>query len=133
MVNIQLYVDVWSRSIRPNGFERHMPDSSSTHTTSNRSPLTLLATTALAVSNLIVGILQDNRFLVFASAILAAVFAAVYLLRIHKPEVFGVLKSAARGAQSERGQRLPLWVFAAILFVILPALFMLMRYLQPDA
>ena len=110
-----------------------MPDSTSSPTKSTRSPLTLLATTALAVSNLIVGILQDNRFLVFASAILAAVFATVYLLRIHKPEVFGVLRSAAQGSPSERGQRLPPWVFAAILFVILPALFMLMRYLQLEA
>jgi len=110
-----------------------MPTSTQTPPKSNRSPLTLLATTALAISNLIVGILQDNRFLVFASAVLAAVFAAVYLLRIHKPEVFGVLRSAAQGSRSKRGQRLPLWVFAAILFVILPALFLLMRYLQVEA
>ena len=109
-----------------------MPNSTQTSTKSKRSPLTLLATTALAVSNLIVGILQDNRFLVFASAILAAVFAAVYLLKIHKPEVFGVLRSAARGSQPQRGQRLPFWVFAVILFGVLPALFMLMRYLQPE-
>ena len=109
-----------------------MTTPSSSNQTSNRSPLTLLATTALAVSNLIVGILQDNRFLVFASAILAAVFAAVYLLRIHYPDVFSVLRSAARGTQSRNRQRLPLWVFAAILFVILPGLFMLMRYLQID-
>ena len=109
----------------------------STSTTSrskpNRSPLTLLATTALAVSNLIVGILQDNRFLVFASAALAAVFATVYLLKIHKPEVFGVLRSAARGTQSADRRRLPFWVFVAILFVILPALFLAMGYLQVDA
>ena len=108
-----------------------MPPSTNRET-SSRSPLTLLATTALAVSNLIVGILQDNRFLVFASAVLAAVFATVYLLRIHRPEVFSVLRSAAWGKQSDDRQRLPLWVFAAILFVILPALFLLMGYLQVD-
>lgn len=110
-----------------------MSNSTTPRTNPERSPLTLLATTALAVSNLIVGILQDNRFLVFASAILAAVFATVYLLRIHRPEVFGVLRSAATGSQSRTGRRLPLWVFAAILFVILPALFMLMYYLQVEA
>ncbi len=107
-----------------------MTTPSTSNEKSNRSPLTLLATTALAVSNLIVGILQDNRFLVFASAILAAVFAAVYLLRIHRPEAFNLLRSAASGARSQDRRGLPLWVFAAILFVILPALFMLMRYLQ---
>ncbi|MEL6414744.1 MAG: hypothetical protein AAFQ15_07380 [Pseudomonadota bacterium] len=110
-----------------------MSNSTPTPTKPNQPPLTLLATTALAVSNLIVGILQDNRFLVFASAILAAVFAVVYLLRIHRPEVFGVLRSAARGSDSQNGKRLPLWIFAAILFVILPALFMLMQYLRIDA
>ena len=133
MVNIQPYVDPCPRLIRPNACENWMSNSTARRTKPNRSPLTLLATTALAVSNLIVGILQDNRFLVFASAILAAVFAAVYLLRIHRPEVFGVLKSAARGTQSQTSRRLPLWIFAAILFVILPALFMLMRYLQAGA
>lgn len=110
-----------------------MSTSTPPRTKPDRSPLTLLATTALAVSNLIVGILQDNRFLVFASAILAAVFATVYLLKIHRPEIFGVLKSAALGARTQNSRRLPLWVFAAILFVILPALFMLMRYLQVEA
>ncbi|GAB5455922.1 MAG: hypothetical protein Hens2KO_21510 [Henriciella sp.] len=110
-----------------------MTDTTRTNKTSTRSPLTLLATTALAVSNLIVGILQDNRFLVFASAILAAVFAAVYLLRIHRPEIFSVLRSAARGSQNQDSRRLPLWVFAAILFGILPAIFVLMRYLQVEA
>ena len=110
-----------------------MSTSTTPDTEPNRSPLTLLATTALAVSNLIVGILQDNRFLVFASAILAAVFATVYLLKIHRPEVFGVLKSAALGRQSQTSRRFPLWIFAAILFVILPALFMLMGYLEVDA
>ena len=110
-----------------------MANSTAPCTKPNRSPLTLLATTALAVSNLIVGILQDNRFLVFASMILAAVFASVYLLKTHRPEVFEMLRAAARGTHFQNSRRLPLWIFAAILFVILPALFMLMRYLQAEA
>ena len=97
-----------------------------------RSPLTLLTTTALAVSNLIVGILQENTFLIAASAVLAGVFAVVYLLRMHRPGVFAKL-SLGRGNFRSRGkQRFPLSVFVAILFVALPALFIFIRVLQPQ-
>ena len=98
-----------------------------------RSPLTLLATTALATSNLIVGILQDNTVLIAASAILAALFAAIYLLRIHRPSLFAQLGKGRGAAKLGYGRKLPLWIFAAILFIALPALFVLMRYLQPAA
>ena len=97
-----------------------------------RSPLTLLATTALAVSNLIVGILQENTFLIAASAVLAGVFAVVYLLRIHRPDAFARL-SFSRSKIGPRGrQKFPLSVFVAILFVALPAVFVFMRVLQPQ-
>ncbi|MFN3214073.1 MAG: hypothetical protein ACE37M_13295 [Henriciella sp.] len=97
-----------------------------------RSPLTLLATTALAVSNLIVGILQENRFLIAASAALAGLFAVVYLVRIHRPELFEKF-SLGRGKTGSRGRRkFPLSVFVAILFVALPALFLFMQILQPQ-
>jgi membrane associated rhomboid family serine protease len=97
-----------------------------------RSPLTLLATTALAVSNLIVGILQENTFLIAASAVLAGVFAVIYLLRIHRPEIVAKLSLGRSKMAPWRRQRFPLSVFVAILFVALPALFVFMRVLQPQ-
>ena len=104
-----------------------------TQTRDQRNLLTLLATTALAVSNLIVGILQNNTFLMIASASLAAIFAAVYLLRLRRQSATDHTTSASSTAAARPTQRFPLLVFVAILFVALPALFWLTQRLQAAA
>ena len=50
-------------------------------TKSRQNPFTLLAVTALATSNLMVGVLQGNTLLILASSILSAGFACVYSVR----------------------------------------------------
>lgn len=104
-----------------------------TQTRDHRSLLTLLATTALAVSNLIVGILQNNAFLMIASAVLAALFAAVYMIRLRRQGATDRSASTSATADRRRSQKFPFFVFVGILFVALPALFWLMQRLQPGA
>ena len=102
-----------------------------TQTRDQRSLLTLLATTALAISNLVVGILQNNAFLMIASASLAGLFAAVYLLRLRRQSATEHAASAPPATNSRPSQKFPFMVFVAILFIALPTLFWLMQRLQP--
>lgn len=84
--------------------------------------LTLLAVTALSVSNLLVGLMQGNRFLVGASALLAAAFAIIYYRRIQlDPEPDDAPAETAPNAV-KRHRQFPIWMFIGVLFVMFPAM-----------
>ncbi|MEO1305196.1 MAG: hypothetical protein AAFV37_09480 [Pseudomonadota bacterium] len=88
--------------------------------------LMLLAVTSLAVSNMFVGIVNANRFLIAASALLAAAFAFTYLFR---SRLFTPFK--ARSATERYGPKLPIWVYGVVLFVALPAFVAFMQFIDP--
>ncbi len=101
---------------------------------SKRSPKTkvapnntilLLAAASMSVSNICVGLVTQNRFLIAASALLAAAFAGSYIFRTK------LFVRAERGDPTALGPRLPIWVFPAILFIALPALMVFMRFVAP--
>lgn len=82
--------------------------------------LTLLATTSLAVSNLFVGLMTANAFLIAASAVLAGAFAIAYSFRTRLFSRGSTTKPSAQ--QLGMGIRMPIWVFPAFLLVFLPSL-----------
>lgn len=93
--------------------------------------LMLLAITTLSASNMLVGILTQNTFLIIASAILAAAFAIIYLLRTR---LFTARSRSALGSKETTGiygPKLPIWLFPAILFIALPGLLLLMQSILP--
>lgn len=99
------------------------------------SPYTLLATTALAVSNLIVGIIQNNTFLILASTIISGAFAVVYA---HKSGMIRLTNGP--GVPDDDGNssaplantkpRFPLWLFLALMFVLMPAILLFLQTLD---
>ena len=88
--------------------------------------IVLLAAASMSVSNLFVGIATQNRFLIAASALLAAAFAASYIFRTK------LFVRAERSDPTAYGPRISIWVFPAILFIALPALMVFMRFAVPD-
>lgn len=98
------------------------------------SPFTLLATTALAVSNLIVGVLQNNTFLILASAIISGAFAIVYA---HKSGMIRLTEAPNRAvemnetAEAGASSNFPLWLFVAVIFVLMPAILLFLQTLEP--
>lgn len=106
-----------------------MSKSQTSKSASPISPYTLLAVTALSISNLMVGILQANSFLMLASAGLAAAFAWVYALKSGMLN-FGKSDSNAQSTAKlaelssitkAKSKRFPLWLFIAVIFVMMPA------------
>lgn len=87
---------------------------------------TLLAATALAVSNLLVGMLQNNTFLIMASAIISALFAGVYAFRtgmipgVAKTKTKRPAQVPTRSIAQRQSKRFPLWLFLFVLFVLMP-------------
>lgn len=103
-----------------------------------RTPFTLLAVTALAVSNLMVGILQGNTLLILASSALSAGFAYVYAGRSGMiPGRGGALREtpppepdAESGAAIVAKRRFPLWLFLAVIFVMMPAILLFLQTIE---
>lgn len=98
------------------------------------SPYTLLAVTALAVSNLMVGILQSNTFLILASAGLSAAFALVYayksgmIPRSRDPDT--VDDSTSEMEEPSPSSKFPLWLFVAVIFVMMPAVLLFLQTVE---
>ena len=97
------------------------------------SPYTLLAVTALAVSNLMVGIMQSNTFLILASAGLSAAFALVYAYKS------GMIPRSEQPADEDRPSgdtepsartKFPLWLFIAVIFVMMPAVLLFLQTVE---
>ncbi|MEM7330004.1 MAG: hypothetical protein AAF437_14780 [Pseudomonadota bacterium] len=103
-----------------------------------RTPFTLLAVTALAISNLIVGILQGNTWLIFASAALSTGFAYVYARRSGMLSAnAGTSKTAVTpdaGAPEQDSiapvTTFPLWIFLAVIFVMMPAILLFLQSVE---
>lgn len=92
----------------------------------NRNSLTLLAVLALCVFNLFAGISTQNKPLILASAAISAALALFYIARqliaSRRVEDDTSPVPANGAAKTAPKVRSPIWVFAAILFIILPAL-----------
>ncbi|MEL6728439.1 MAG: hypothetical protein AAFY12_10400 [Pseudomonadota bacterium] len=95
---------------------------------SPRVPMTLLATTALAVSNLMVGLMTGNAFLIAASAILAATFASAYAIRNNMIPSFQLIEEKETLGPSLAANRFPIWVFLALLFIAMPAMMWFLEF-----
>ncbi len=112
-----------------------MNEPQSTPSNLRLSPYTLLATTALAVSNLIVGIIQNNTFLILASAIISGAFAIVYahksgMIRLTNGPAEPAENELASGAPQDAKPRFPLWLFLAVIFVLMPAILLFLQTLD---
>ena len=102
------------------------------------SPFTLLAVTALAVSNLMVGLLQGNTFLVLASSLISIAFALVYAARSGMIPSEWLDRVWPRGSNSESTEtsskqpvsRFPLWMFLAVIFVLMPAILLFLQSVE---
>lgn len=106
-----------------------MTDSSETSKPDRINTFTLLAVTTLAFSNMLVGLMQNNTFLVLASAVLSGAFALVYSNKIGLIRLWTHAPDAARShaaAGPSRG-RFPIWLFLTVLFVLMP---MVLLFLQ---
>lgn len=88
--------------------------------------LMLLAVTSLAVSNMFVGIVTNNRFLVASSALLAGAFAFAYVYRTQLFHRFRV-----RSVVTGYGPKLSIWVYVGVLFIALPAFIAFMQFVDP--
>ena len=96
------------------------------------SPYMLLAVTALAISNLMVGIMQSNTFLILASAGLSTAFALVYAYKT------GMLSQADQNDRSDDGEPaalpseagFPLWLFIAVIFVMMPTVLLFLQSIE---
>lgn len=97
----------------------------------DRTTLTLLAVLSLAVSNLFVGLVTKNTYLVLASSAISAVLAVLYLVRSPAQRSAKPGRGADRHLSASqalaRRRVFPLWVFAAILFIILPILLVFLQ------
>ncbi|MEL7109177.1 MAG: hypothetical protein AAGL99_07915 [Pseudomonadota bacterium] len=97
------------------------------------SPYTLLAVTALAISNLMVGIMQSNTFLILASAGLSAAFALVYAYKSgmipRSPNPDNVDESTSETEPSPT-RKFPLWLFVAVIFVMMPAVLLFLQTVE---
>jgi len=100
----------------------------------DRSSLTIFAVLVLSVSNLFVGITTQNKLLIVASAAISAALALLYIARdLLRARVGADTKqSAIPTPQLARTRRspFPLWVFVAILFIVLPALIWFLQVLN---
>lgn len=108
-----------------------MSNSKSAQPRDQLNTLMLLAITTLSASNMLVGILTQNTFLIIASAVLAAAFAGIYLLRTRLFANRSKSVLSSKGNTSGYGPKLPIWVFPVILFVALPGLLLLMQSILP--
>lgn len=107
-----------------------MPAQNATKT-SPLSPFTLLATTTLAVTNLMVGLMQNNTFLVLASASISAALAIVYSAKIGlipSPTKTDDTPAKASGDATMRRSKFPLWLFIAVLFGIMPFALLFLQF-----
>lgn len=99
----------------------------------NRNSLTLLAVLALSVSNLFVGISTQNKPLILASAAISAGLALFYIARelldAQRGETDSAQGSSNALADATPRTKTPIWVFIAILFVILPAIMWVLQTL----
>lgn len=93
---------------------------------------TLLAVTTLAFSNMLVGLMQNNTFLVLASAGLSAAFALVYSNKIGLIRWWSHDSAAPRNgaAKGQSKGRFPIWLFLTVLFVLMP---MVLLFVQQAA
>jgi ABC-type enterochelin transport system permease subunit len=91
-----------------------------------KNTIVLLAAASMAVSNMFVGIATQNRFLIAASALLAAAFAGSYVFRTK------LFVRTERKDPTAYGPRMSIWVFPTILFIALPALMVFMNYAVPN-
>jgi len=99
------------------------------------SPYTLLAVTALSVSNLIVGLLQANSFLILSSASLSATFAFVYAVKSGMLDIFNRKTATSSNSQTANLGNTPettakpfqLWMFVALIFVLMPAILLFLE------
>jgi hypothetical protein len=102
------------------------------------SPFTLLAVTALAVSNLFVGLLQGNSFLILASSLISICFALVYAARsgmipsdwIEELWPKGGATDDAPSAETRPRSRFPLWMFVGLIFVLMPAILLFLQSVE---
>lgn len=105
---------------------------------SRQNPFTLLAVTALATSNLMVGVLQGNTLLILASSILSGGFAYVYAVRSGMISAWRApantddeVELASDGAAIQmRKRRFPLWLFVALIFVLMPAILLFLQTIE---
>ncbi len=107
-------------------------------TESRRSPFTLLAVTALAISNLMVGVLQGNTLLILASSLLSGGFAYVYAVR--SGMISGLRSGRSEGSEPnseldpagspDAKSRFQLWLFLAFLFVMMPAILLFLQTVE---
>lgn len=107
----------------------------STRTNLRLSPYTLLATTALAVSNLIVGIIQNNTILILASTIISGAFAVVYahksgMIRLTNDPVVPADNETSPAPLADIKTRFPLWLFLTLIFVLMPAILLFLQTLD---
>lgn len=102
------------------------------------SPFTLLAVTALAVSNLFVGVLQGNSFLILASSLISICFALVYAARsgmipanwIEDLWPKGAVQDGAAATEPRPRSQFPLWMFVAVIFVLMPAILLFLQAVE---
>ena len=105
--------------------EKTVSDRPSKSKAAPNNTIVLLAAASMSVSNLFVGIATQNRFLIAASALLAAAFAGSYIFRTR------LFARAERKDPTAYGPRMSIWVYPAILFIALPALMVFMRFAAP--
>lgn len=96
-------------------------------------PLILLSAATLAVSNLMVGLMTGNRFLVAASALLALIFATAYSVRTRLFSTRDRAANATSSVSRKFGPRVPIWVFPAVLFIALPGLVWILQAIGAPA
>ena len=107
-------------------------------TKSRQNPFTLLAVTALSTSNLMVGVLQGNTLLILASSILSGGFAYIYAVRSGMIPAWRTpanthdevdLGSDGAAIQTRKPQ-FPLWLFLALIFVLMPAILLFLQTIE---
>ncbi|MEL6826125.1 MAG: hypothetical protein AAFN91_07760 [Pseudomonadota bacterium] len=103
-----------------------------------RSPFTLLAVTALAISNLMAGVMQGNTLLILASSVLSGGFAYVYAVRSgmisgiwsEKSEMSQPEANLDPAVSSDAQRRFPLWLFLGFIFLMMPAILMFLQTVE---
>jgi len=91
---------------------------------------TLLAVTTLAFSNMLVGLMQNNTFLVLASAALSAAFAIFYSNKLGLVRLKSSANSSEQPESAKTGaprRRFPLWMFLALIFILMPFVLLVLQ------